>query len=164
MPGEWIPIVAIVVGAGGFFASVVLIVWFAARTINHRAEMRAEQMNNLLDKFGTADDFITFAKSDAGAEIVRAISGGARDESPQVLRSIRRGVISAALGIGAVIVGSVVNDLVWLGVIGALLLALGIGFLVSAYIARRFEADAKAEEESFPETAAEARMSETLGQ
>lgn len=161
MVGEWIPIVAIIVGAGGFFASVVLIVWFAARTIRHRSDVRAQQMNNLLDKFGTADEFIAFAQSDAGGEIIRVISGPTQEGSPHVLESVRRGVISSALGIGAIVVGSTVNDLVWLAVVGVLLLALGIGFLVSAYVTRRFEEDE--EEGPFPEPAAEEHSPETPG-
>lgn len=151
---ELISISAIV----GFFTAVILVVWFAAQTIQHRSNVRSMRMNKLLDKFGTAEEFLKFAESEGGAEVIRGISGGEQDEGPQIMKSVRRGVISAALGIGGIFVGGIMNE-EGFAALGVLALALGIGFLVSAYIVRRFE---KTDRETPESPDAERQMPESF--
>ncbi len=136
---EIIGLVAVVL----FFVTVVIVVWVVAQTIRHRSSVRAEQMDKVLDKFETADEFNVFARSEAGGRLLNTITGRDSGGSTQVsadMGSIKRGINATALGLGGTLFGMAVGPDFITG-LGVIALAYGLAVLASAYVARRLGAE-----------------------
>jgi flagellar basal body-associated protein FliL len=123
----------------GFFVTVVIVVWFVAQTIKYRSSKRAEQMDKLLDKFETAEEFNAFVQSEAGGQLLTTITGG--DGSGLKQRShdmdtIQRGINASAIGLGGTLFGLAVGPDFITG-LGIIVLAYGLALLASAYVARQ---------------------------
>ena len=82
----WIPVISII----GGIAMIIIISLAGAQTRQRRAELRAQVQMKLIDRFGSADEFVQFVKSNEGKEFL--------GDAPQVARSsgvrgIRTGII-----------------------------------------------------------------------
>lgn len=133
---EIIALIAVV----GFFVTVVIVVWFVAQTIKHRSNRRAEQMDKLLDKFETADEFNAFVQSEAGGRLLNTITGGDDSTGSKQLShsmdTIQRGINASAIGLGGTLFGLAVGPDFITG-LGIIALAYGLALLASAYVARQ---------------------------
>lgn len=139
LEGLLIPIVAIV----SVFGGGVAVVWIVARAFTERTRARKEELDNLLQRFDDADEFTRFAETPAGERLVESITSGRSDDVPRATKSLHRGLITGFLGLGFLLVALTYEfDMI---VPALILMGLGAGFLVSAYVTNRMgggEADA----------------------
>ena len=118
----------------GFFAMIVWIVWLGTNSKNRRAQAQADVQTKLIERFGSAKEFIDFLQSPAGRQFVTGVEVSATlHAKDRVIGGISKGVILSLLGLGFLAI--------WLadenrGFIypGFILLGLGVGFFLSALI------------------------------
>jgi hypothetical protein len=125
----WIPMVAIV----GGISMVVLIVQAGAATRQRQAQLRAEVQMKLIDRFGTANEFVSFVKSEEGREFL--------GDAPRVARrgfigGIRWGIVMAFLGVAFLFCAWVDHDTDFF-IPAFILIGLGGGYFASAIISMR---------------------------
>ena len=141
----------IVNGITALFFGVTIIIcvsWIAiniVKALKQRANTRtrAEIYSRLIDKFGTAPEFIAFLQSDAGLKFIEenAVQTGA--PLGKILASLQIGVILTLLGIGVLVLGNIFGssrggDLyIALNIGGTAGLMIGVGFLISSAISYR---------------------------
>lgn len=117
-----------------FFVAVVLIIWLVLRQRQARAQVRAEFHKQLLEKFSTGREFADFLESKGSQRFLEELWSQKMGPKEQILRSMRNGIVLAALGLGTLVVSWKAKGLV---IPGALILALGVGFLISTAISHR---------------------------
>lgn len=125
----WIPLIAII---GGIFM-VVSIVSAGAKTRQRSAQLKADVQMKLIDRFGSAAEFINFVQSPEGKQFLGDAPRAAR---ANFIGSIRIGIITAFIGLGFTIIGIVDHDSGWF-IPAFILLGIGIGFFVSAIISMK---------------------------
>ncbi len=117
----------------GFFIMVGFIVWSGAQSRNRRAQMQTEVQTKLIEKFGTASEFVAFLQSPAGRQFLAG--------TPQAVAryrafgGIRAGIMLAFLGVGFLLL-AIFADRDFL-IPGMILLFLGAGFFLSSGVAMR---------------------------
>ncbi len=130
-----------VVGTIILSAVIVAVVWSAWHiSTNKRRERldgsRAEMQARLLDRIGSSQDLVAFLKTEGGRRLVEStISEPVRQPYARILGSVQAGVVLVVVGIAMIglahISAATSTEFV---VIGALALALGIGFLLSSWV------------------------------
>ena len=133
MPGELVAIFGVI----GVFGGGVAVVWIIARAFTQRSRTRKEELDKLLDKFDTADEFVRFAETPAGARVVDAITKGREESAPRSAKSVHRGLIALFLGLGF-LAGALTFEYDMI-MVAWILIALGAGFLISAYVTNRLQ-------------------------
>lgn len=115
----------------GFFAMVAFVVWAAAQARNRRAQMQAEVQTKLIEKFGTATEFVQFLQSPSGRQFL----AGSSVAQNKVFGGIRAGIMLSLLGVGFLFLAIFVDrDFV---IPGMILLFLGLGFFLSSAVAMK---------------------------
>jgi hypothetical protein len=140
--------------------SVILIIaggllWLVKTLIEYRrwsrlSKIQTEVHNKLLDRFTANEDLLAYIQTPAGRRFLESapipIDAPRSISAPlgRILWSAQVGAVLTVLGLGVEVVArSVIEDLAGpVAAIGAVIIALGIGFLVSAFLAyllsRRF--------------------------
>jgi hypothetical protein len=138
-------------GTAAFLAfgmAIGLITWLIRTIIDYRrwnrlASVQAEFHTRILDRFTANDELIAYIQSHAGKRFLEstpiALDAGTRSMAAplgRILWSVQAGLVLAAAGIGLqLVIGSFSDEAALpLKVMGALGIALGIGFVVSATI------------------------------
>lgn len=127
---------------------IISVVWIAVAVIialKQRANTRtrAEIYNRLIDKFGTAPEFISFLQSDAGLRFIEENTVQNFAPLGKILASLQIGVVLALLGAGLLVTGNIFGgslggDLyIVLTVGGVVGLMIGSGLLISSAISYR---------------------------
>ncbi len=104
---------------------------------------RAELYNRLLDKFGSAAEFVDYLESETGRQFVDEITVQGAAPTGKILGSIQKGVVMMLVGFGLLVLGNLFDknlggDLfIALIVGGTIALMLGIGFLISTAVTYR---------------------------
>lgn len=124
------------------FPGIVIVFWVVFSTFRRMkvARIQAEVHSKLIDKFGSSQDFLTFLDSESGKRLVTSIGIEQPNRNPynRILASVQAGVILVCVSIAFLIIGVNFPDVAeGFKVVGALGLALGIGFLISAGISYR---------------------------
>jgi hypothetical protein len=102
----------------GSFVMITIIVAVSVRAKQRRAEIYADVQTKLIDKFGSAPELLTFLKTDEGRQFLG-----------------EKSVVIGLLGTGFLIIGflrATYNE--FCIVVGFLLLALGLGMLLSSLL------------------------------
>jgi hypothetical protein len=125
----WIPMVAII----GGISMVVLIVQAGAATRQRQAQLRADVQMKLIDRFGSANEFVSFVKSEEGREFL--------GDAPRVAKrgfigGIRWGIVMACLGVAFLFCAWVDHDADFF-IPAFILIGLGGGYFASAIISMR---------------------------
>jgi nitrogen fixation-related uncharacterized protein len=122
------------------FAVCLLIgvaVWLWYRQKQAQIEVQAEVHKQLLNKFSSGRELTEFLESKGGQRFFDAMSSQRRAGPDHVLRMMRTGIVLTTVGLGL---------LVWAITVGqkdqfffaAVILPLGVGFLISAAVSHRF--------------------------
>jgi len=118
----------------GFFAMVVWIVWLGTNSKNRRAQAQAEVQSKLIERFGSAKEFIEFLQSPAGRQFVTGVEVTsnlyARD---RIISGFGKGVVLSLLGLGFLAIWIFDSNRGFLYP-GFILLGLGVGFFLSTVI------------------------------
>jgi hypothetical protein len=141
----------IINGVTALFFGVTIIIcvtWIVInvlRSLKQRAntKTRAEIYSRLIDKFGTAPEFIAFLQSDAGLKFIE--ENAVQNVAPlgKILAALQIGTILTLVGIGLLMLGNIFGgslggDLyIVLTVGGTVGFMVGIGFLISSAISYR---------------------------
>lgn len=125
----------------------IVITIVAALKQRANTRTRAEIYNRLIDKFGTAPEFIQFLQSDAGLKFIEEnmAQSGATTLAPlgKILASIQIGLVLALLGAGLLVTGNILggslsgDSYIGLAVGGCVGLMVGTGLLISAAVSYR---------------------------
>ena len=136
-----IPIVLFI----GFFATMSFISHNRSKRSAVATAARAEVYNRMIDKFGSAKEFTDFLQTAEGRSFIEELG---RDRGPvsgpydKILWSIKAGVLSTLVGLTLVVLSMTMFDTTEEGMMipGAILTALGAGFIISAVISQRLSA------------------------
>lgn len=127
-----------IVGTITLFGMICFVVWVSARNHQRVTQMRTEFHQKMLEKFGSATEFIEFAKTPEGRRFLEGAAVGATPDPAKLLASVRRGILMTLLGIGFFsMIGLFDADVEPAGFFGVILVALGLGYLISAFVSRR---------------------------
>ena len=120
--------------------------WFKIFLTNRRmqkmAQIQADMQKHLLDKFDSAEELKFYLESDAGAKLMESVPLERRSPYGKILGSIQSGLILSLSGLAILLIraaapGMGPDESLSFLFLGALALALGIGFLLSAAAAYR---------------------------
>ena len=129
-------------------AIIICVAWVVVTVVTAlkgraNTRTRAEIYNRLIDKFGTAPEFIHFLQSDAGLKFIEENTVQAAAPLGRILASMQIGIILTLLGAGFLVTGNVFGeslggDLYIVKTVGGIVgLTTGIGLLISAAISYR---------------------------
>jgi len=122
----WIPIVAM----GGSFAMVVAVIWLVMRAKQRTAQYRAEVQMKMIDRFGTATEFVSFLESPAGRSFLQEPKRSTRE---RIVWGIRTGIILFFLGMAFAFAYFAERD-PGIFIPAFILGGLGIGFILASVI------------------------------
>lgn len=118
----------------GFFAMVVWIVWLGTNSKNRRAQAQVEVQTKLIERFGTAKEFIEFLQSPAGRQFVTGVEVTsnlyARD---RIIGGFGKGIVLSLLGMGFLAIW-IFDDNRGFIYPGFILFGLGVGFFLSTLL------------------------------
>ena len=123
--------------------SWVVVTVVAALRQQANARIRAEIYNRLVDKFGTAPEFVAFMESYAGLNFIEENTVQPAAPLGKILASTQIGVVLTLLGAGLLVTGNVFGEslggdlYIVLTVGGIVGLMIGVGLLISAGISYR---------------------------
>ena len=125
-------------------AMIVFIVWFASRGKQARVQARTDLHKHLLDKFASGTELAQFLETEGGRQMIEDLGTDHVSPKDRALKHIRVGFILLFLGIGFLAATYEKSDLV---IPGAVCIALGIGFLIGAFVSMRLSKGWEAENE-----------------
>lgn len=135
-----------IMGAVGGIGFVVVVAWIIRifqtnRRILKLASMQMEMHGRLIDKFDSADELRTYLESEGGQQMIKATPAEKSSPYGRILGSIQAGVILTLGGLAVFLIRNHVPGesgedfaMMFLGVLG---MAIGLGFLISAFAALR---------------------------
>lgn len=124
---------------------LVLMAWILGGIIGafkHRAQLKAQTdlYNKMLEKFGTAREFMDYIQSDAGKVFFERLAVEPATPLTGIINSIKIGVILTLLGLGIFLTSGVIgttDSQNIMFIVSIIVAAVGIGFLVSSAISYR---------------------------
>ena len=121
-----------------FFAFVALLVWMGTRRKRAQIEAQAEIQKQLLAKFTTGQELASFLETPGGQKFLDQLSAAGQGAKGRLLSGLRTGIVLTVLGV-AMLLLSAVRQQQQHGMLtpAVLLLAIGIGFLISAAVSYR---------------------------
>jgi hypothetical protein len=122
----WIPITAIV----GSFIMVVAIVYLGSRAKERKAAYRADVQLKLIDKFGSAGEFVKFLESPAGQQFLEQPRRQTRDRA---LGALTGALVCTFIGLAFIGCAAAFRDPGFL-VPGFILLGIGIALSIASAI------------------------------
>lgn len=135
------PIVAIL----SVFGSTAFIVYLfaAAMREQRRLKLMTEFHSRLLDRVGSTAEFVQFLQTEGGAKFLNSLTvdrGPGSRPADRIVRAAQTGIVVTMLGVGFLISGGLIYDVegrTVSSVFGVLLIALGVGYLLSSVAAHR---------------------------
>ena len=128
----WIPIICSI----GCYIMITAIVMAVVRGKTERAKAQAEVQAKMVDRFGTAPEFVEFLRSAEGKVFMGSMAKSQeRTALDRVIGGFSRATVTALLGVGFIVLYCI-PDTRWEGFIitGLILLTLGLGFILSALV------------------------------
>jgi hypothetical protein len=122
-------IAAIILGEMAFLGWVLRLV---LGYIQERARRRAELQARVLDRFGSATEFIDFLATEPGRRFQDALSGRRGSQARLLIGAILVGTVLVFVGVGLLVAHLKIGRDPSLLVGGIVTLAVGLGFLVAA--------------------------------
>jgi hypothetical protein len=130
----WIPILISL----GFFAMMIFIFYFNAKSRSDRVRYQAEVQARLIDKFGNGPEFVTFLQSPQGRQFMGEIESAPKlMTQDRMLSGIRNATVLTFLGLAFIILSFARYGERGMIFPGLILLALGLGYLVSVILTKR---------------------------
>lgn len=116
------------------------IVWLVLTNRRRSETVRAqtEMQTRLLEKFSSSQEMLQFLQSDAGKKFLQSATIEQTKPCGRIIGGTTVGIVSATVGIAFLFVSKSPSDadaVLGLSLVGGVLLALGIGFLLSSIAA-----------------------------
>ncbi len=107
------------------------------RRLDRLSKMHNELQHKILDKLGTSEELIGYLDTDVGRQLLETPVIDRGSPFGRILGSVQAGIILGLLGAGLLVVPGMIeiSDESGIVFLGVLCLALGVGFLASAYAA-----------------------------
>jgi hypothetical protein len=122
----------------GFFLMIAFIVWSVTHSRQQSARYHAEVQTRLIDRFSSGPELIDFLKSPEGQRFAVGIEKlpalSARD---RVVGGFTRGILLGLLGLAFLVLEFTEIENPGFAIAGAVLTALGLASIISAFIAMR---------------------------
>jgi hypothetical protein len=128
----WIPIVTSI----GCYIMITVIVMSVVRGKTERAKMHADVQAKMVERFGTAPEFIEFLRSPEGKVFMGSMDKvQQRTALDRVVGGFSKATVTAFLGLGFIVIYCF-PDTRFEGflITGVILLMLGLGFILSALV------------------------------
>ena len=125
-------------------AMIVFIVWLGTRARQARVQARTELQKHLLDKFSSGTELAQFLETEGGKKMIEDLGKGDVSPKERTLRPMIAGTVLTCLGVALLVLTFRVPDLV---IPGGILLAIGIGFLIAAFVTLRLSKSWEADNE-----------------
>jgi hypothetical protein len=129
----------LLVGPFAAIIGVVVIVRaaLAASRTKREAETLLQLHTRLIEKFGTSQELLEYLRSEAGAKLLSPVANGGSAPHRKIIAAVQVGVIMTFLGTAFWLLRGTLTDegMAAVSFLGAATLALGLGFLVSAFLA-----------------------------
>jgi hypothetical protein len=130
----WIPIIL----GTGFFVMMMSIFYFNAKSRSDKARYQAEVQARLIDKFGNGPEFVQFLQSPQGRQFMGEIEAAPKlMTQDRMLSGIRNATVLSFLGVAFILLSFVRYGERGMIFPGLILLALGMGYLVSVILTKR---------------------------
>ncbi|MDH5466920.1 MAG: hypothetical protein OEY25_05835 [Candidatus Aminicenantes bacterium] len=102
--------------------------WFRMR---HKSQLQ----NKILEKFTTVKELNDFIQSEEGNKFLKLFSSNGSAPRQKILSSLSRGIVISFIGVSLILVGQIFSiEMKYFLASGVVLIALGLGFLVSTFI------------------------------
>lgn len=133
---------AAVIGVIGTSSIVALLIgfstWIVSRRRQERIRAQFDLQRRMLEKFGSASEFVAFLDSESGRKFLETVSSETLTQAGRIFGSIQKGSIFTLIGIvGFCLVAYEPDDLMPLAVPSGIALATGLGYLISAFASHR---------------------------
>jgi hypothetical protein len=124
----------------GFFALIAWIAFVFVDGKRRREQLKAtsEFSTKILEKMGSTAEFGAFLETDGGRRFMRTIAVEGPSAKTRMLGSTQTGIVCTFIGVAMLILGGIfyyLRDGLW--VIGGIVTACGIGFIVSTVASYR---------------------------
>ena len=116
------------------FVMIVFIAWFGTREKQARIQARTDLHRHLLDKFGSGTELSQFLETEGGRRMVANLENREANPRARALRPMIAGAVLTCLGVAFLLLTVREEDLL---IPGGLVLAIGIGFLIGAFVTLR---------------------------
>lgn len=117
------------------FGMIVLISSMRARERRAQIDATTQLQTRMLDRFASAPEFIAFIRTEEGQRFLKQISSEpSRPVIGKILGSATTGIVLSLLGIAFVVLTAWERELI---IPGLIILALGVGFLLSAWVSAK---------------------------
>ena len=101
------------------------------RKMRHKSMLQGK----IVDKFPTAQEFNDFLQSQEGNKFLNFLKFNGLAPRAKILSSLSKGVILSTFGIALVIIGQIfTEEMKYFNAFGIVIIALGVGFLISTFI------------------------------
>jgi uncharacterized membrane protein len=141
----WIPII----GMLSTSVMVVLIVYFVTKARQRRMEAQVEMQGKLIDRFGSAPELVEFLHSPAGRSFVTGVQGApAALTRERLMSGFSRAIVLTMLG-AAFLFLTLYDNEDW-AIPAAIVLFLGIGYLIATYVSYKLSAKLMRDQTSEP--------------
>lgn len=122
------------VASVGFFSLVAWIVYVIVDGRRRREQLRvmSEFHTKILEKMGSTADFGAFLETDGGKRFMKSLAVEGPSAKTRMLGSTQTGIVCTMVGLALLILGGIfyyLRDGLW--VIGGVVTACGIGFILS---------------------------------
>lgn len=129
-----IPITAIVVPS----LMIAWIVSVVGKVNERRLEALTRAQQGVMEKFGSAREFIDFLQTPGGMRYLDAFTMPKKSPSERILKSVTTGIVTSMVGLGLLGIAAYYGfDEEGPVIFGVLALSIGIGFLISAWVSTR---------------------------
>ena len=124
----------------GFFGLIGWILFVFVDGKRRRDQLKAvsEFHNKVLEKMGSAAEFGAFLETDGGKRLLKSLTVEGPSAKTRILGSTQTGIVCTAIGLAMLILGGTfyyLRDGLW--VIGGIVTACGVGFIVSTLVSYR---------------------------
>ncbi len=100
-----------------------------------KMRQKSQLQNKILEKFTTVQEFNEFIQSEEGNKFLKFLSYNGLTPRQKILSSLSKGVIITFIGISLILIKQIFpEEMQYFLAIGIVLIALGVGFLVSTFI------------------------------
>ena len=142
------------VASVGFFSLVAWIVYVIVDGRRRRDQLKvtSEFHTKILEKMGSTADFGAFLETDGGKRFMKSLAVEGPSAKTRMLGSTQTGIVCTMVGLALLILGGIfyyLRDGLW--VIGGVVTACGIGFIVSTVASYRLSKSLGLLEDQEPE-------------
>jgi hypothetical protein len=124
----------------------ISLAWIIFSTIRRYkiAQLQADLQSKLLDKIGTSQELLTYTQTDAGRQMLESLKVERVAPHGRIIVALQVGIVLFVFGVGMLAVRHHVPDQGVEGftIVGALIIALGLGFALSGvasyYLSKSF--------------------------